>query len=260
METFLDTYATTNALRGVDTRIKLVFGIGSILLCIFSRSPILPLLVAAAMALVVVAGARIPGRLYAALLGVPFTFAVLSSAVVCITTGGGETLMSFVLVGIPVSIKSGGASLALLLLARTFGGMSSLFFIALTTPMVELFSVMRSLRLPQVFIDLSMLIYRYIFVFVGEAIMIHNAQVMRLGYHSFRASIRSFAMLGGMLFIRAWESGEQLLLAMDARCYNGHLEMPDGETAFSVPAFAAVAGYLVLGVLFAYLTRDWSYF
>ncbi len=57
--------------------------------------------------------------------------------------------------------------------------MSSLFFIALTTPAVELFSVMRDLRLPKEFVDLSMLIYRYIFVLIGEAIAMHNAQVMR---------------------------------------------------------------------------------
>jgi cobalt/nickel transport system permease protein len=260
METFLDTYATNNGLRGVDTRIKLCFGIGSILLCISSQSPLLPLFVAGVVAVIIVRWANIPLRLYATLLLIPASFAVLSSLVVSVTTGGGETVLAFTVAGFFIAVKTGGLNLALVLLARTLGGMSSLFFIALTTPTVELFSVMKSLRLPQVFIDLSMLIYRYIFVFVGEAIMIHNAQVMRLGYRNFRTSLSSFAMLGGMLFIRALESGEQLLLAMDARCYSGKLEMLDEEAEFSIPAFAAVISYLALCAVFAFLTRDWSYF
>ena len=92
--------------------------------------------------------------------------------------------------------------------------------------MIEIFSVMHTLRVPPVLIDLSMLIYHFIFVFIGQAIAIHNAQTIRHGYTSFKRSLNSMAMLGAMLFIRAWKEAEDLIIAMDSRCYDGKLELP----------------------------------
>ena len=92
--------------------------------------------------------------------------------------------------------------------------------------MVEIFSAMHTLRVPPVLIDLSMLIYHFIFVFIGQAIAIHNAQTIRQGYTSFKRSLNSMAMLGAMLFIRAWKEAEDLIIAMDSRCYDGKLELP----------------------------------
>jgi len=48
--------------------------------------------------------------------------------------GGGSQLFGMNLLGFMLEIREDGANLALLLIARTFGGMCSLFFISLTTP------------------------------------------------------------------------------------------------------------------------------
>lgn len=255
METILDTYANTNALRSVDTRVKLLFGIGSIFLCISSQSVLVPLCIAALMAIVVIGQAKIPLRLYLGLIAIPFSFAVFSSIVILFMTGGGDLLLSLPIWGIQLNATTGGANLSILLLCRTFSGMSSLFFIALTTPVIDLFSLMQQWYFPQVLIDLSMLIYHFIFIFIGEAILIHNAQAMRLGYGNFRKSLNSFAMLGGMLFIRAWESGEELVLAMDARCYNGKLNICEDKRPIPVTLLIVVVCYLILFSLVSLGTR-----
>jgi cobalt/nickel transport system permease protein len=44
---------------------------------------------------------------------------------------------------------------------------------------------------------------------------------MRLGYSRPVEAIRSFSMLCGMLFISSWNAGEDLIHAMDCRCYDG---------------------------------------
>jgi cobalt/nickel transport system permease protein len=93
--------------------------------------------------------------------------------------------------------------------------------------MIEIFSILKSVGLPDFLVELSMLIYRYIFVFVDQAAMIHSAQTMRLGDAEIRNSINSFAMLSSVLFLRAWEQGERLIIAMDARCYDGKLDLID---------------------------------
>ncbi|WP_067078662.1 cobalt ECF transporter T component CbiQ [Methanoculleus horonobensis] len=244
----LEDYAQTNNLRETSVELKLFIGLASILLCVSSPGPVAPLLVAASMSAAVLALAKIPARFYAKLLLVPVSFAAMSIVVILFITGGGAVLLQ--VPGLPLAITADGANLALLLLARVFGGMCSLYFIALTTPMTEIFDLLRRLRVPAVLIDLSMLTYRFIFILIEEAGQVYRSQVMRLGYGKFRESVRSFGMLAGALFIRTWESGEALVLAMDARCYDGRLGIPGDTRPISVLALAGGLLYLsaVLGV------------
>lgn len=238
----LDDFAQTNGLRGTSPGLKLFLGLASILLCVSSPGPVAPLLVAVSLSVAILVLARIPPLVYARLLLIPVSFAVMSIIVILFITGSGTVL--FEVPGLPLAVTTDGANLAILLLARVFGGMCSLFFIALTTPMAEVFDILKRLGVPTVVIDLAMLIYRFIFILIEEAGQIYRSQVMRLGYGRFRESVNSFGMLAGALFLRTWESGEALVLAMDARCYDGKLGIPGDARPVSYPALAVVLVYL----------------
>lgn len=86
------------------------------------------------MSLIILILAKIPPRIYSRLLLLPLSFALISSLVVALMHGSGDMLYALDLFGRVLGIREDGAALALLLIARTFGGMCSLFFIALTTP------------------------------------------------------------------------------------------------------------------------------
>jgi len=258
MHDLLDDYAHSSALRETSPRLKLLLGLGAMLLCVAAATPIAPLFIAITMSLITVRLAKIPGRLYSTLLLIPFSFSILSAAVVAFMHGGGDQLFAINVFGIGLGIREDGANLALLLIARTFGGMCSLFFIALTTPMLEIFSICKSLGLPDFLVELSMLMYRYIFVFLDQAAMIHSAQVMRLGDSGARSSLHSFAMLSSVLFLRSWEQGERLVLAMDSRCYDGKLEMMEQYGSATRGQTLAVAGYLCMAGAIAVLSREIS--
>lgn len=251
MHEVLEDFAQENGLRQVSPALKLLIGLASILLCISSPGPVAPLLVAAAMSAAILILAKIPARFYARILLIPVSFAVMSIAVVLFITGSGTVL--FAVPGLPLAVTADGANLAVLLLARVFGGMCSLFFIALTTPMTEVFDIFRRLRVPAVFIDLVMLTYRFIFILIEEAGQIYRSQVMRLGYGRFRESVHSFGMLSGALFLRTWESGEALVLAMDARCYDGKFGIP-GETR-PVSGLALATTLIYIGAVAAVSLR-----
>ena len=151
MHEVLEDFAQENGLRQVSPALKLLIGLASILLCISSPGPVAPLLVAASMSASILILAKIPARFYARILLIPVSFAVMSIAVVLFITGSGTVL--FEVPGLPLAVTADGANLAVLLLARVFGGMCSLFFIALTTPMTEVFDIFRRLRVPlQVFL------------------------------------------------------------------------------------------------------------
>ncbi|OPY52737.1 MAG: Energy-coupling factor transporter transmembrane protein EcfT [Methanosaeta sp. PtaU1.Bin112] len=256
MHDLLDDYAHSNALRETSARLKLLLGLGAILLCVSSSSPIAPLFIALTMSLATVRLAKIPARFYCTLLLIPSSFSILSAVVVAFMHGGGEQLFALNLLGIDLGIREEGGNLALLLIARTFGGMCSLFFIALTTPMLELFSIGKSLGLPDFLVELSMLMYRYIFVFLDQAARIHSAQVMRLGDAGFKSTLSSFSMLSSVLFLRSWEQGERLIVAMDCRCYDGKLDLMDQGERAKPAAIIAVAVYLIATAAIAVLTRN----
>jgi cobalt/nickel transport system permease protein len=118
--------------------------------------------------------------------------------------------------------------------------------------MTDLFIVMRQCRVPEVIVDLAMIIYRTVFIILNQVIQIYHAQVMRLGYSSWHESIHSFASLCGAAFIASWESGEDLIHAMDARCYNGKFAIM-GETRpveylplFAVSLFLFISSAVVI--------------
>ena len=255
MHNLLDDYAHDNALRDVSPRLKLFLGLASMLISVSSPSPLAPLFVALILSLATVLLARIPGRIYFHLLLLPLSFALLSAAVVAFMHGDGRTLFHLPILGLDLAVKEGGANLALLLLARTFGGMCSLYFIALTTPMIEIFATLKSLHIPHSVIELSMMIYRYIFVFLDQAARIHSAQVMRLGDSGARRSLDSFAMLASVLFLRSWEQGERLIMAMDCRCYDGKLEIMEQTGKATARQKLAAGAYLALASTIAVLSR-----
>jgi cobalt/nickel transport system permease protein len=221
-EELLEDVAQTNNLRTVNTYLKLVAGLGAITLCLFATSYPAPLFIAGILSLVIIFLARIPVRLYAGLFFVPLIFSLMSVSVIILLSGGNDVYWSWMPFSwLSLSVTTESINTGFFVLCRVIGGMTALMFIALTTPMTDLFEVMRRCRVPESVIDLAMIIYRTIFLIIGQLVITYQAQIMRLGYGSFRESISSFSTLCGSAFITSWDSGEDLIRAMDARCYDG---------------------------------------
>ncbi len=255
-EHILDDTAMASPLRHVPAWLKLTLCVAAIVIAVTSPLPYVPLFIAVVMIAAAFILAKVSLHLYASLLMIPVVFAGTGALVILLITGGGTTLIDLITLGpLHLSITTESVQLAVLVLSRTFAGMCCLYFLALTTPMTSLFEILRRLHFPQEFVDLTMLIYRYIFVFIGEAISIHNAQVMRGGYGTMKNWISSFSMLASMLFIRTWDRGEAIFLSMDSRCYDGCMVLPEEESRATPAAAAAVAVFLAISVVM--LILEW---
>ncbi len=218
----LEEVAQHNALVQVNPYTKLLMGLGSIILVLFSPNYFIPLAIAGILSLVLLTLARIHPHFYLRVLAIPLGFAVMSVMVIVLTAGGNEPLWNFPLTSwVVISITPESLHKGIMAFCRIIGGMCALFFISLTTPMTDLFGVMKRLRIPDLFIDIAMLIYRFIFIFMDRSTEIYQAQIMRGSYTKPKESIRSLGMLIGSLFITSWDDGEHLVRAMDARCYTG---------------------------------------
>jgi len=246
-EELLEDIAQRNRLREVNPYLKLSSVLGAILLCLLSSSYVAPLAIAILLSLGILFLARVDIRTYGRLLATPFSFALVSVSVIILLSGGGEPLWSWSpLPWLSFSITRGSINEGILVLSRVAGGMSALIFIALTTPMTDLFLVMRQCRVPEPVLDLAMMIYRTIFMIMDQLVQTYQAQRMRLGYTSFRESVQSFSMLCGSVFIGSWDAGEDLIRAMDARCYSGRFAMAGEIRPVGMRSLAVVASFLLV--------------
>jgi cobalt/nickel transport system permease protein len=229
-EELLEDIAQKNGLREVNTYLKLITGLGAILICLISTSYIPPLFIALVLTGVILFLARVDVKTYADLFIVPVWFAVMSVAGIILISGGQDIFWRWdILPSLSLSITRESINKGMFVFCRVIGGMSAICFISLTTPMTDIFTVFRQCKIPEIVIDLMMIIYRTIFILLDQVIQIYHAQVMRLGYSTWHESIRSFASLCGAAFIASWNSGEDLIRAMDARCYDGKFAIM-GET------------------------------
>jgi cobalt/nickel transport system permease protein len=120
-----------------------------------------------------------------------------------------------------------------LLFKGTIGVLSSIT-LASTTPMRELLSGLSRLRVPNMLVEIAAFMVRYVDVVVDEMRRMRIARQSR-GY--FETGLRSWPVIAkaaGALFIRAYERGERVHLAMLSRGYQG--KMPSYQIAIATKA------------------------
>jgi cobalt/nickel transport system permease protein len=256
-EQLLEDIAQKNGLREVNTYLKLAAGLGAIILCLFSTSYLPPLFIALILTCSILLLARVDTKSYARLFIVPFWFALFSVAGIILISGGQEAFWRWdPLPWLSLSITKESINHGFFVFCRVLGGMSAMCFIALTTPMTDIFIVLRQCWVPEIIIDLAMIIYRTIFIILDQVKQIHNAQVMRLGYSTFRESVRSFASMCGAVFIASWNAGEDLIRAMDARCYDGKFAVLGESRPVEVLPLVVLVVFLSLSLLVVIFSKD----
>jgi cobalt/nickel transport system permease protein len=248
-EELLEDIAQKNGLRETNTYLKLAAGLGAIILCLLSSSYLPPLFIAIILSCAILFLAGVNPWTYAELFILPLWFAGMSAAGIILISGGNEVFWQWaILPEFSLSVTRDSLNLGFFIFCRVIGGMSALCFISLTTPMTDIFVAFRQCRVPEAVIDLMMIIYRTIFILMDQVIQIYHAQVMRLGYSSYHESLRSFAMLCGAAFIASWDAGDDLVRAMDARCYDGKFALLGENRPVEIIPFLTVAVFLVLSV------------
>lgn len=241
----IDGYAYSNKLRRVHPLEKAGFAVLTMLLCLGFALPVISCLVIVIMAVGIIGYAGIPGKTYLKLMALPFSFlliAVLTIAVSVTTRGVGEGWLAVITVsGVAVGITYNGLITAGGLFFKSLGAISCLYFFALTTPAVEMVVVMRKLKFPALFIELTDLIYRFIFVMLQTADDIYISQSARWGYASLKNSMKSFGQLAAALFVKALHRSQTLFTALSSRGYTGQLNVLMPEYTVSVNNIILIA-------------------
>ncbi len=241
----IDAYAYINNLKAVHPLEKALFAILTMVVCLFSPNNITPLIVLALMATATLWKAGISGRVYARLLLLPLSFLVLSVLTIAFSVSlhPAGFWFSFPLGRLFIGVRSPDVLLAGHLFLKSLGTVSCLYFLALTTPMTEIITLLYKLKTPALVTELMILIYRFIFVFLESAATIRRAQHSRLGYITVQRSFYAMSQLFVALFGKIFQHSRQLADAMDARCYTGEIRV------LAKPHMVNPVNYIIIAAL-----------
>lgn len=131
---------------------------------------------------------------------------------------------------------------------RAFASLSVTVLFSCTVSVPRWLALLRRLRVPGAMLDLFLVCYRTVFLLDEARVSLLRAQNGRLGYASARAARRSSAMAAAGLFLRALAQAQRLERGLQARNYDGRLEVLPAPsrtkpihlaTAVAVPAALA---------------------
>jgi cobalt/nickel transport system permease protein len=256
MEKTLDDYAHSNGLKDTNSTFKVLFSLLTMIVCLVSTSPIVPLIITGFFFFLIVFKAKIPLKFYLKFIIVPFMFGLMTFIFMILFFGMLDPWFKINIINI--TVYKDGFNLGALVFARLLGGFSCLAFLALTTPMTEIFSLLENFKIPAVVLEIAMLMYRYIFVFMEEANNMYNSQKTRLGYLSLKGSFKSLGILASNLFIRTWIRGEQVYISMESRCYDGSIKTLKVQRGIGTKNMVMLISFEFLLIIGTYLTSNFK--
>ncbi|MDP2719819.1 MAG: cobalt ECF transporter T component CbiQ [Dehalococcoidia bacterium] len=123
----------------------------------------------------------------------------------------------------PLAVKSEGLKQGILIGTRIIAGNLVVLTLATLTNPADLLAAARWFRMPTIIIEITSLVYRYIFLIQEEALAMKEAQKIRLGYFNWHKTIDSTVSLITMVIIRTYDRATRVNEAMTTRGYTGNL-------------------------------------
>jgi len=258
LKAFEDTFyvekysASAGLLQSVDPRVKLI-GIIAIVVTAVAVRALISLVALLALVLGLATVARIPLRsfLYRATVFVPLFAGVTALPLLFITPG---TPVAEIGIRPYAAVITGeGVYRAAQFFLRVWVCVSSLTLLIMVTRFSRIIQALERFKVPTLFVTLTSVTFRFIFLLIDEAYRMVVARESRaVGKENRMDVLRSLATMVGTLFIRSYERGERVYMAMLARGYSGQFKSLDygkAQTRDLVFGLAIVSVCLVIFLL-----------
>jgi cobalt/nickel transport system permease protein len=251
-DVFSDIFARKdNAFTRMDARAKMIIACCMIVAVICSSTMWMPSLVfLACVSAMIVIG--IPVKLVILRLAAPMGI-VLVLVVLQVFLTPGTAFSGFDLFGRSFHATREGLTRGTLLGSRVLGAVSVVLFLGSVTPAYKIFHGLRWFRVPESWVEIALLVYRYIFTLLDQTADVAAAQRLRLGYSGVRRSLQSLGTLAGTVVTRSLDQAMRTYDAMSLRGYQGSLpfgplpKIPYADrrnVLLAAPAIAALYFYL----------------
>nr|WP_296107523.1 cobalt ECF transporter T component CbiQ [uncultured Terrisporobacter sp.] len=227
----IDDYAYKNKLYKVNPNKKFIIGMLLLILSLINPFNYISLLIIALMSFVIVVIAKIELKDYLHFIKIPLTFLIISIIMILLNFSHNKEifLYSIKIGNLYVGVTNESLKSAIHLFFRALSCLTCIYFIMLTTPFYQLIFVFKKLHLPDVVLEISMLMYRFIFIFMEEVSDIRKSQELRFGYINLKNGYNSFGLLVSMLFKRMMIRYDEMSIALDMKLYDGTFHIVGDE-------------------------------
>jgi cobalt/nickel transport system permease protein len=125
-----------------------------------------------------------------------------------------------------LAITDSGLRASILLLFRIATSVSSSVLVILTTDWIILLKALEKLHIPKIFIAISLMTYRYLFVLLKTAHnMIEGRKSRKLGKSGYVSNTEWTSSVIGYLFGKTQDMSEEVYNAMKSRGYNNNIRL-----------------------------------
>lgn len=219
----IDDYAYRNRLSKVNPNIKFVIGMLLLILSLINPYNYISLLIILTMSFIIVGVAKIELKDYIHFIKIPITFLIISIIMILINFSNDKDILlySIEIGSLYVGVSVESINSATHLFFRALSCLTCIYFIMLTTPFNQLIFVFKKLHLPDIVLEIAMLMYRFIFIFMEEVADIRKSQELRFGYINLKNGYNSFGLLVSMLFKRMMIRYDEMSIALDMKLYDG---------------------------------------
>lgn len=252
----IDLYAYSSNMKHMNPKFKIVFAVLALLVCILADNIYVSLFISVTMGIITVCIGKIKIHDYISLLTIPIAFMVMGSIAISVgfsTKPIGQYNMDLKLFYIYSSNESIVKTLGIIL--KSFGAISSLYMMALSTNASEIISSLKSIHVPKIIIELMNLIYRFIFILIEVQCKMKNSAQSRLGYIDFKTSCYSFGSTAGNLLVVSMKKANAYYDAMESRCYNGEMNFLEEDKKVKVKHIVGVLIYFICVAIVFVITK-----
>lgn len=246
----IDYLAAKSRLNAVNPALKAACAVCALTICVASKSAITPAIILVSTSAITLFMGKTDFRAYFKLLLAPIAFIVVGGFVILIDFSKLPIgLINMPLFGSYVIITAQNISDAVLVCARAMGAISCLYALSLSTKANELISVLKSIHIPSIVIELMTLIYRYIFILMETQGRLSVAAQARLGNANTITKIKTICRTSTVLLALSFRKAGDSFDAMQSRGYTGELIFLEEKKSVRMAHVVFAATYVTAAAL-----------
>lgn len=185
----------------------------------------------------------------------PLVFIVFGCITIAFTLNSSSPLFTFF--NWQFGFDSENMMLSFHILSRSLAIICVTFFGLLTHSVSEISAIMKTLRVPNLFVELFLLTYKFIFELSFVSNMMYTAQVSRGAYMGKSDLLKAFSMLSSAVFRNAILQCNRVAIAIDVRLGDEGVCFLRKENCFRVQQlFVPVAFFIGLLISFLILMEN----
>ncbi|MBO1307997.1 cobalt ECF transporter T component CbiQ [Enterococcus sp. 669A] len=198
-----------------------------LLLVCFLTGPLVQGLLILAIIPLTIYTAKVTPQRYLKWLMIPLPFLAVSLITILMTTSpnAGDLLISLPFFGRFLGISAASLDMGMHLFFRSFSCLVCTYLYILSVPFQQILQVMKRAHFPLLLIELTMLMYRFIFIFLDEVFILKRSQEMRFGFNGLKNSYLSLGMMIKLLFLQTFDRFNKMTLSLEMKFFNGDFPM-----------------------------------